>query len=350
MKYLYLLSFSILFNISSFAQVGGENIWEFLNLSPSARVTALGGNLITVKDDDIAQALANPATLNPLMHNQLTFNHNIHFAGISNGYFGYGRNIEKLGATFHAGMQYVSYGTFDETDEFGGIIGEFKASEYALVLGGGYQLYDRVSLGANLKVISSQLETYNSIGLATDFAAFYQDSSGRFSATLLFKNVGAQLSTYENGNREPIPFEIQFGISQRLRHLPFRFSIIYKNIERWNIRYDDPNSEETTFLFGDNTQQGDSEFTEFVDNFFRHFIFNGEFLFGKKENFRLRVGYNHFRKQELSVDNFRSLAGFSFGLGLKINRFRIDYGLGSYHLAGGLNHLSISTNLSEFSR
>jgi len=350
MKYLYLFSFSFLFSFSSHAQVGGENIWEFLNLSPSARVTALGGNLITVKDDDVALAFANPATLNPQMHNQLTFNHNIHFAGISNGYFGYGRHIEKLAATFHAGMQYVSYGTFDETNEFGDITGEFKASEYAFTMGAGYQLYDRLSLGANLKVITSQLETYNSLGLATDLAAFYQDSSGRFSATLLFKNVGAQLSTYENGNREPIPFEIQFGISQRLRHLPFRFSIIYRNIERWNVRYDDPNSQETTFLFGDNTQQGDSEFSEFADNLFRHFIFNGEFLFGKKENFRLRFGYNHFRKQELSVDNFRSLAGFSFGLGLKINRFRIDYGLGNYHLAGGLNHLSISTNLSEFSR
>jgi hypothetical protein len=53
-------------------------------------------------------------------------------------------------------------------------------------------------------------------------------------------------------------------------------------------------------------------------------------------------------RRELSVDNFRSLAGFSFGAGIKINRFRIDYGRTNFHLAGGTNHLSISTNFSEF--
>ena len=72
--------------------------------------------------------------------------------------------------------------------------------------------------------------------------------------------------------------------------------------------------------------------------------------FGKKENFRLRFAYNHFRKKDLSVRNIRSLAGFSGGFGFKIKRFRFSYGIGIYHLGGSTNHLSISTNLKEFSR
>ena len=68
------------------------------------------------------------------------------------------------------------------------------------------------------------------------------------------------------------------------------------------------------------------------------------------ENFRLRVGYNHFMRKELSVDNFGSLAGFSLGGGIKVNRFRIDYGHTTFHLGGGLNQFSISTNLQEFKR
>ncbi|MEK7257168.1 MAG: hypothetical protein AAB316_20600, partial [Bacteroidota bacterium] len=87
-----------------------------------------------------------------------------------------------------------------------------------------------------------------------------------------------------------------------------------------------------------------------LDNLARHLIFNGEFLMGKKENFRLRFGYNPLRKKELSVRNLRSLAGFSMGIGLKINRFRVEFGRSFVHLGAGANHFSISTNLKEFTK
>ncbi len=331
------------------AQVGGDNVYEFINLPSSARISALGGNLITVSDDDVALAFNNPAALNPSMHQQLSFNYNFHLTGISNGYAAYGHHINKWETTLHGGIQYLNYGTFDATDERGNIIGSFKAAEYAITLGAGYRLYEKLSLGANVKVITSQFETYNSTGLVSDFAAMYNDTSGRFNATLLFKNVGTQLSTYRTDNKEPIPFDVQLGVSQRLKHLPLRFSLIAHNLQRWNIIYDDPDAEEATLFIGE-TQNTENEFGMWVDNLFRHVIFNGEFLFGARENFRLRFGYNHFRKRELSVRNLRSLAGFSFGVGLKIKKFRIEFGKEIYHLAGGTNHLSISTNLGEFGK
>ena len=44
------------------------------------------------------------------------------------------------------------------------------------------------------------------------------------------------------------------------------------------------------------------------------------------------------------------LVGFNFGLGIKVKRFQIDYSRSIYSLAGVTNHLSISTNFSEFIR
>ncbi|MEM6966976.1 MAG: type IX secretion system protein PorQ [Bacteroidota bacterium] len=347
---LILLSILFLFLEKSEAQVGGDHIYEFLNLSNSARVTGLGGNLITVRDDDIALAYQNPAVLNKSMHQAISFNYNFHVSDISNGYAAYGHHVEKWDATIHGGIQYVTYGTFDLTDNIGNIQGQFKASEYAITGGIGKQLYENLSVGANLKIITSQFETYNSFGLATDLGAYYRDTSGRFGATLVFKNIGSQLSTYQDGNREPLPFDIQAGISRRLAHLPFRLSIIGHNLHRWNITYDDPNSVEQVFLIGDGEQNTDNAFRDWVDNFFRHVIFSGEFLFGKGEIIRLRIGYNHFMRRELSVANFRSRSGFSYGFGIKLRRFRVEFGRGVYHFAGGLNHLSISTNLKEFRR
>ncbi|MEN0005816.1 MAG: type IX secretion system protein PorQ [Bacteroidota bacterium] len=331
----------------AFGQLGGLNTYEFLNLSPSARVTALGANLITIVDDDINLALANPSLLNPAMHQQLSFSHNFHLAGIDHGYAAYGQHFNSIGTTFHAGVQYVNYGDFDQTDEFGNVLGTFAPAEYALTIGAAKPLYERMTVGANLKFISSQFEAYNSFGVAADVAAVFRDTASRFTATIVFKNMGSQITTFREDNFEDLPFEIQIGISKRLRYLPFRFSIIYQQAQRWNIIYDDPNSDEPTLFLGEEASD-DSDVSIFFDNLFRHFIFNGEFLFGKSENFRVRFGYNHFRRRELSVENFRSLAGFSFGAGIKINRFRIDYGYGSFHIGGGVNHLTISTNLREF--
>ncbi len=333
-----------------FAQpIGGEHIYEFMTFSPSARTTALGGELVSVADDDVALAALNPATLNASMHNQMSFNHNLYVAGISTGYAAYGFHAKKLETVFHGGIQYMSYGSFDAADEFGQITGSFTASEYAFTVGAGHQLYERLSVGANLKLISSQLESYNSLGLAADLGAYYQDTSGRFSIGFVLRHMGAQLSLYED-ERETLPFDMQIGISKRLKHLPLRFSMTYHNLQQWNILYDDPNAEQSSIFLGEFQPQTENRFGTFVDNFFRHIVFSGEFLLGRKENLRMRFAYNHFQRQELTVENFKSLAGFSLGLGMKINRFRIEFGRGFNHLAGGVSHFSISTNLKEFRR
>lgn len=332
-----------------FAQLGGQTTFAFLNLSPSARVSGLGGNLITVVDDDVNLAYANPALLNPLMHQQISFQHNFHLGKIQNGYAAYAQYFDKIKTTFHAGIQYVDYGDLQLTNEFGDVEGTFQANENAFVLGAARPIDERLTIGANVKFITSSLETYNSIGFSSDVAAVYSDTASRFVATIVFKNVGSQISSYREGNFEPLPFDIQVGISKRLRYLPFRFSVIYHNLQDWNIRYNDPNREDEPLFFGgDNTT--DSKSSIFIDNLFRHFIFNGELLIGAKENFRLRLGYNHFLRRELSVENLGSLAGFAFGVGIKINRFRIDYGRTIYHIAGGLNHIGIATNFKEFRR
>ncbi|MBL7792399.1 MAG: type IX secretion system protein PorQ [Saprospiraceae bacterium] len=332
------------------AQIGGQYTYSFLTLSPSARVSALGGSMIAVSDDDVNLAYTNPSLLNADMHQQIGFSHGFLPAGIQYGYVAYGQHLSKMKATLHGGVQYVRYGDLDARNELNELEGSFKAAEYAVVAGIGYQAYDRLTLGANLKFITSNLASYTSSGLAADLAAAYNDTSGRTTISIVFKNLGSQLATYSPGDKEPLPFEVQLGLSRKLRYLPFRFSIIYQHLQRWNITYDDPNTkEEDPFFFGENPPS-ENETSVFFDNLFRHFIFNGEFLLGKKENLRLRIGYNHLMRKELSLENYRSLSGFTFGAGIKINRFRLDYGRTNYHLAGSLNHLSISTNLREFKR
>lgn len=337
---------TVLSSLNGYSQLGGQHIYEFLALPSSARVTSLGGSMISVIDDDLALGYHNPASLNSEMDNRLSFSHNFHLADISNGYAAYGKQIDKWDISTHAAIHYISYGEFIAVDERDIRNGTFDAGETSIVLGASKVINERITMGANFKTIFSRFENYNSTGLAVDLGMNYinQDSSLVFS--IVAANIGSEISSYTDTYRGTAPLNIQIGITKKLKHLPFRLGVIAQNLQQWGVRYDDPNQVEETNLFGETEET--SAFAEGVDNFFRHFVFSGEFLLGKRQNLRLRIGYNHLRRTELTVENYRSLAGFSGGFGIKVSKFRLDYGVGYHHLAGATNHITISTGLGEF--
>lgn len=347
-NYLFLLIFACSFALS--AQVGGISAYEFLNLPNSATVAGMGGHHIALMDDDLSLATRNPSLLNPLMHQRAAISHAFHPAGISNSSLAYGHHSDKLKLTFQGGLQYASYGDdLVRRDNTGQDIGTFSASDFALHAGVARSFENRLSVGANLKVISSQLAGYNSLGLGMDLAVHYKDTSGLFAITLLARNAGRQISKYdETSGFEPLPFELQIGINKQLRHLPFRFSVIYRYLDRWNVLFDDPDTEnESIFLaFGEEeTQRGAG--AVLIDNLARHIVLNGELMIGKKRNLRLRAGYNHGLRRELRLTDFRSGAGYTFGFAFHTKRFSVAYGRTTYHLGGGVNQLGIDFGLGE---
>ena len=328
-----------------FGQVGGKNNFEFLSLPTSARLSALGGSLITIADEDVNLGALCPALLNEKMNGAIAFNHNFNFDGISNGHVAYGRKFDKLKINSHAAISYANYGNFDYADETGVKNGQFKANETAFILGASRALNEKITVGSNVKFAFSNLESYHASALVLDLGLLYTTNQSRTNIAAVIQNIGSELSTY-NGTRYGLPLNIQIGISNKLKHMPLRLSIIFHQLQQWSIRYDDPNVANNTDLLGQEIIK--SAFSKSLDNFFRHAIFNGEFLLGKNENFVIRAGYNHLRRKELQLSQFRSLGGFSFGFGLKIKKFTFNYGVGYFHLAGGTNHLSIATNINSF--
>ena len=333
------------------AQNGGRSIFPVLKFPPSARATALGGTLISVSDGDLSLAAINPAILNEEMHQALTFNHRFHPGGINYSHFGYGHHAKRSGLTWHFGIQHLGYGDFEGLDEFQNPLGPVSAAETSLLFGIAKPLYERLTLGANIKVTNAMLGSYGSWGLAGDLGAWYHTDEDRLTIGLVFRNIGSQLTTFVPGNREDMPFDIQLGISRKLKYLPFRFSVTATNLHRWNLVYDNPNAVENIPLFGSEDSSSDqSPFELQIDNLFRHLVFSGEFLFGQTENVSLRFGYNHLRRQELTVQSLRSLTGFSIGLGIRLARFRVAFGHEFYHLAGGATHFTFSTTFGEFQK
>lgn len=326
------------------AQIGGLYSYDFLNLSSSARATSMGGYPIAIADEDVAQSLINPALINDKMSHHLSVNHNFHIADISHGFLAYGLSLKDEKTSLIVGASYVNYGDFTRADIFGNRTGSFSGSENAITVGASRSIDERLKIGANLKFVNSNFDTYSSNGLGLDIGLHYHNDVKDLSWSFVVKNIGGQFSSFDIQS-EPFPIDVQIGYAKRLEHLPFRFTITGHKLHRWNLRstLDDQG---TISLIGQEPQEP-SGISKTVDNFFRHVAFGGELLIGQKEAFKLRFGYNHLRNKELSVTGFRSLSGLSFGFGLRIKKIQLDYGVGWYHLAGGANHLSASIDLDS---
>ena len=334
----------LLFPAIVFSQEGGNAIFSFLNIPASARIAALGGTFISVKDNDLNCALQNPAALSPLQDKYLSLSGVSYFDGIKFGDAAFAKSFGKKG-TFDIWMHYANYGDFKEADETGFISGNFTAADYALSLGWGYQLNKLFSIGVNLKGIYSDYYLVNSFGMAGDLSCMLHDTSSGWSVTLLARNIGMQIKPYTPDNREPLPLEVVGAASKKFAHVPARLNLTWRHMEVYDINYIDPNDQT-------NYDALTGEYKPVKYNFWekglRHIIIGTEILLSK--NFHLRASYNFQRRQELLVESRPRTVGLSFGVGLKISKFIISYGRGSYHLAGASNHFSLAVNIGEFGK
>jgi len=339
-KFIRLTSIFILSSCSILlAQIGGDNSFEFLNLVHSARIASLGGGQIAHRDADLNLAFQNPGSINSEMNNQLVLNFVNYFSDIHYGIVGYGKSLKK--GTLTAGMQYINYGTFTAAQENGLTTGEFKAGEYALNIGYGRMLDSNFTLGVQLKPIYSSFEQYNAFGAAADVGISYYLAKARFGAGIVVKNLGMQFKGYVKGNNEPLPFEIQAGVTHKLKHAPFRFILSLDHLEKWDLRYPDSLTVKKDFEKRKINLKG-----PFIDNLAKHVNVATEIVLTK--NLNLRIGYNFRRRRELQTEERKSITGLSFGAGIKISKFQISYALASYHLAAKSHHISLGMRLSDF--
>lgn len=334
-----------LLSYNSYSQIGGDNTYEFLNLTNSARIASMGGNFLAIKDNDITLSLANPSLITEKMHNNMALSFVDYFSDINYGFVSYSRTFEKIGS-FVGSMQFIDYGDFSYADISGEQYGKFNVGELAMNVGWGRQLDSLFSIGANFKMIYSAFESYKSFGIAVDVAGTYHNPEKDFTVSLLARNIGRQLVSYRAGNNEPLPFEIQLGMSKRLSHLPFRYSILITHLEKWNLSYDNPLNSNSGIdpITGEEIKE--NKIGDFADNLMRHIVVGGEFLLTK--NFNIRLGYNYQRRQEMKVSTKLSTIGFSWGFGFKISKFHFNYSRSAYHLVGSPNYITMTTNLSDF--
>ena len=340
--------FSGILAVTSFAQIGGSSTFSFLGRTNSARVASMGGNILAINDNDISLVLTNPSLITAEMNNTLALDFVSLRTAYSYGDIMYSKSFSKVG-NFVGTFQFINYGSFTYADIAGNTSGTFNAGEYALNIGWGRTLSPHFSIGANGKLVYSQLESYHAFGLAVDVAGSYHTTDDIFSASLVARNIGIQLVQYIPEAHDPFPFELQAGISTKLRHLPVRFSVLYNNLEKWDLTYNDPLSPDNQVDPITGQTKKKSEIGQIADKLMRHIVAGAEITIAKA--FSIRIGYNYRTRQEMKLTDRTALSGFTYGFGLRIKMFTLSYARATY-MAGSFNpnYFSLAMNLGQFTK
>ena len=311
-----LFVFLMMLGISSLhAQNESQTEYNFLRLPVSAHAAALGGDNITVIENDEALIFHNPALLTSVNDKTINLNYMNYMSGANMASASFNR-IVKERASWAVSAQYVNYGKMKEVDENNVQTGEFSAKDLSFAGYFSYMLTNRLTGGISARLITSYLGSYNSIGFGVDLGLNYYDSDHEWSLALVLKNLGGQLKAYHD-NFERMPFDIQMGVTKRFTGTPFRLHVTLVDLNHLDYK------------------------------FLNHVVVGADVLL--TESIWIGGGYNFRRADEMKITTTNGSsshgAGFSFGAGLNLERFKLNLAYGKYHVSSSSLVLNIAYEL-----
>ena len=319
-----LLYISLLCTFPLFSQEG-RSTFDFLQLPNSVRAAALGGTNISIIENDLSLISQNPAFLGQEMNLSLSAGYLSYIADVGIGNIIFAKALGERSA-WGVGFTYSNYGKMQETTSESIVLGDLKAADICGNLFFSRDLTEKIRGGVTAKFIYSNYAHNTSIGLGVDLGLSYYNPDNKLSLGLTGKNLGRQIKAYET-ELAILPWEIQFGISQKLTHAPVRYSITGVQLNRWQL-YD---------LHG--------EKNSFTTNLLKHFVFGVDLLLS--ENFWVGLGYNVKRSADMHLSEGNKFSGFSVGAGLKVKAFSFGCSVGQYHPSAISLMFNVSTSLAE---
>lgn len=292
-----------------------------LRLPASSHAAALGGQNVTLIEDEPTAGWYNPA----LYANVSDLSAGLNFMTYAAGSTWMGAHFVKAFGERHTmavGVQYMNYGKMNETDEAGNTLGQFSAKDIVIGAGYSYLLSDRWTGGANLKMMVSNLADYTALAAAVDVGVNYYDDENDLSVSASLQNIGTQLKAYHDGQRTHLPFTLALGFSKGMAHLPVRFHVTMTDVTRWKSSY---------YVLPENKDKDKSDKVGFGKIALNHFVLGLDIL--PTDYLYLSVGYNFRRAYELKASGSSHLAGLSAGAGVNVKHFKFGVSYAKYHQA-----------------
>lgn len=286
--------------------------YNFLKLPVSAHAAALGGDNISIIEDDESMIFNNPALLSSVSDKTINLNYMNYMSGANTASAAFNRIIKER-ASVAASAQFIDYGKMKEVDENNVQTGEFSAKDISIAGYFSYMLTDRIAGGITAKFVTSYIGDYNSIAMGVDLGLNYYDPDKEWSVSLVAKNLGGQLKAYDD-QYDRMPIDVQLGASKRFAHIPFRISATLVDLNHLDYK------------------------------FINHLVAGADIIISP--TIWVGIGYNFRRANEMKItetDGSSSHgAGLSFGAGINLERFKLNLAYGKYHVSSS----SILINLA----
>ena len=280
-----------------------QTAYNFLRLPVSAHVAALGGENISITDNDATLIFHNPALINGVSDRTINLNYMTYMEGTKTASAAFIRAAGDRG-TWGVTGQYMDYGSMKETTSDSQELGTFSARDIAIGGTFAYALTNTLSGAVTAKVISSKIAGYSSLAVGVDIGANYYDEARALSISAVARNLGGQVKAYDD-TFEKIPLDLQVGVTKGLGNAPLRFSLTLSRLNNWD------------------------------EAFGRHIAIGADVLLSQQ--IYVAVGYNFRRASQMKISDADSSsshgAGLSVGGGLSLERFKLHVAYGKYHVS-----------------
>jgi len=292
-----------------------QTAYNFLRLPVSAHVAALGGENITITDDDVTVIFHNPSLINGVSDKTINLNYMTYMEGAKTASAAFIKGIGDRG-TWGVTGQYMDYGTMKQTTADNTELGTFSAREIALGGSFAYALTNTLNGGITAKVISSHIAGYSSLAVGFDLGLNYFDEDRDLSLSAVARNLGGQVKAFDD-SFERIPLDLQVGVTKGLGNAPLRFSLTMSRLNNWD------------------------------EAFGRHLAIGADVMLSQQ--FYVAVGYNFRRASEMKISEGDGSsahgAGLSVGGGLSLERFKLHVAYGKYHVSASSLLFNVSYTL-----
>lgn len=309
---LCLIVFMLHAPFSTLSAQESQTAYNFLRLPVSAHAAALGGDNISLVDDDATLIFQNPALINDVSDRTINLNFMTYMEGAKTASAAFLKAAGERG-TWGVTAQYMDYGSMKETTADNQELGTFSARDIAIGGTFAYALTNELSGGVTAKFITSYIGSYNSLALGVDLGINYYHEDYDLSLSAVARNLGGQFKAYKD-DFDRIPLDLQIGATKRIGQSPLRLSATMSRLNDWS------------------------------EGFGRHFAIGADVLLG--QSIYVAAGYNFRRASEMKISDAEGSsahgAGLSIGAGLSLERFKLHVAYAKYHVSASSILINIS--------
>lgn len=309
---LCLMLFMLRASLATIQAQESQTAYNFLRLPVSAHAAALGGDNISLVDDDATLIFQNPALINDVSDRTINLNFMTYMEGAKTASAAFLKAAGERG-TWGVTAQYMDYGSMKETTADNQELGTFSARDIAIGGTFAYALTNEISGGVTAKFITSYIGSYNSLAVGVDLGLNYYHEDYDLSVSAVARNLGGQFKAY-NDDFDRIPLDLQIGATKRIGQSPLRLSATMSRLNDWS------------------------------EGFGRHFTIGADVLLG--QSIYVAAGYNFRRASEMKISDAEGSsahgAGLSIGAGLTLERFKLHVAYAKYHVSASSILINIS--------